>query len=267
MSTDSRLELVDIVDLNFLQNFQDFFANSMNVALQTFKGVEPITTPSNFIDVCTKYNLSSEIGSKMCKSCLQEWVQEVSKFSKPTIFKCHAGFDNFGFPVFVNGTVIATVLGGKLLTSNPDEESFRKIGREIGVDEDEYFEAVKEVRFLNTEKLDAIATALFHVMNSLVSLAYANYILSDHGIGYKFPCNMGLEQWILLNCEHVNSPLTPREFEILKLVVLGKSNSEIAKELCISPHTAKAHVSSIIEKFSVQDRVQVAVKAVREGIL
>lgn len=61
-------------------------------------------------------------------------------------------------------------------------------------------------------------------------------------------------------------PLTEREYEVLKLIVQGESNSEIAEELSISVHTAKAHVGSIIQKMAVNDRVQVAVKAVRNGL-
>lgn len=61
-------------------------------------------------------------------------------------------------------------------------------------------------------------------------------------------------------------PLTEREYEVLKLVIMGKSNTQIAEELMISVHTAKAHVCSILSKMSVDDRVQAAVKAVRQGI-
>lgn len=43
-------------------------------------------------------------------------------------------------------------------------------------------------------------------------------------------------------------PLTEREFEVLKHLVAGKSNTEIAKELIVSVHTAKAHVCSILQK-------------------
>lgn len=67
--------------------------------------------------------------------------------------------------------------------------------------------------------------------------------------------------------EKIGKPLTNREFEVLRLIVLGKSNTEIAKELIVSVHTAKAHVCSILQKMSVEDRVQAAVKAVREGML
>lgn len=64
-----------------------------------------------------------------------------------------------------------------------------------------------------------------------------------------------------------HSNLTKREYEVLKLVVDGKSNSEIAQILCISEHTAKAHVCSIIQKLVVDDRTQAAVKALKEGIV
>lgn len=64
-----------------------------------------------------------------------------------------------------------------------------------------------------------------------------------------------------------HSNLTQREYEVLKLIVDGKSNNEIAKTLIISEHTAKAHVCNIIQKLVVDDRTQVAVKALREGLV
>lgn len=67
--------------------------------------------------------------------------------------------------------------------------------------------------------------------------------------------------------ERCGKPLTQREHEVLRLIALGKTNTEIAQELIVSVHTAKAHVCSILQKMSVEDRVQAAVKAVREGII
>lgn len=67
--------------------------------------------------------------------------------------------------------------------------------------------------------------------------------------------------------DHVKIPLTERECEVLKHLVAGKSNTEIAKELIVSVHTAKAHVCSILQKMCVNDRVQAAVKAVKEGMV
>ena len=67
--------------------------------------------------------------------------------------------------------------------------------------------------------------------------------------------------------DHARIPLTERECEVLKHLVAGKSNTEIAKELIVSVHTAKAHVCSILQKMCVNDRVQAAVKAVKEGMV
>lgn len=64
-----------------------------------------------------------------------------------------------------------------------------------------------------------------------------------------------------------HSNLTEREYEVLKLVVDGKSNNEIAQILTISEHTAKAHVCNIIQKMVVDDRTQAAVKALKEGLV
>ena len=57
--------------------------------------------------------------------------------------------------------------------------------------------------------------------------------------------------------------LTPREKEVLDLLVQGFSNTEIAERLIVSPSTAKAHVCNILNKLSVTDRVQAAVKATK----
>lgn len=78
------------------------------------------------------------------------------------------------------------------------------------------------------------------------------------------------ENTSLQGCGEVSdarAQLTEREFEVLRLLVKGKSNTEIAKELIVSVHTAKAHVCSILQKLCVDDRVQAAVKAIRENII
>jgi DNA-binding NarL/FixJ family response regulator len=64
-----------------------------------------------------------------------------------------------------------------------------------------------------------------------------------------------------------NAELTEREKEVLEKLVDGKSNREIADELCITLHTAKAHVCNILQKLAVDDRTLAAVKAVRDGLI
>lgn len=62
-------------------------------------------------------------------------------------------------------------------------------------------------------------------------------------------------------------PLSDRELEVLKLIVDGKSNQEIGEKLFVTLATVKTHVRSILNKLSVDDRTQAAVKAMRQGLV
>lgn len=61
--------------------------------------------------------------------------------------------------------------------------------------------------------------------------------------------------------------LSVREKEVLRLVVDGKDNAAIAKELFISPYTVKNHISNILLKLHVENRLQAAVCAVRDSLV
>jgi DNA-binding NarL/FixJ family response regulator len=67
--------------------------------------------------------------------------------------------------------------------------------------------------------------------------------------------------------EEVIDELTPREIDILELVVEGKTNKEISSELVISENTVKIHIRNILEKLHLQNRIQAAVYAVRQGLV
>ncbi len=63
------------------------------------------------------------------------------------------------------------------------------------------------------------------------------------------------------------SVLSARELEVIKLIAQGADNAAIGRELSISGHTVKQHVTSIFGKLAVQNRVQAAVCAVRAGLV
>jgi DNA-binding NarL/FixJ family response regulator len=61
--------------------------------------------------------------------------------------------------------------------------------------------------------------------------------------------------------------LTPRELQVLELLARGLDNPQIAQALYLSQHTVKKHVSSILMKLQVENRIQAAVRAVRGGLV
>ena len=65
----------------------------------------------------------------------------------------------------------------------------------------------------------------------------------------------------------IRSELSDREIEVLKLIANGKDNALIAAELHISPKTVKNHISNILMKLQIDNRIQAAVYAVRSGIV
>ena len=65
----------------------------------------------------------------------------------------------------------------------------------------------------------------------------------------------------------IKAELSDREIDVLKLIANGKDNAVIAAELHISPKTVKNHISNILMKLQIDNRIQAAVYAVRSGIV
>ena len=67
--------------------------------------------------------------------------------------------------------------------------------------------------------------------------------------------------------ETIRDLLSDRELEVLRLIANAKDNAEIARELFISPKTVKNHISNILMKLQIENRIQAAVYAVRSGLV
>jgi DNA-binding NarL/FixJ family response regulator len=67
--------------------------------------------------------------------------------------------------------------------------------------------------------------------------------------------------------ETIRAELSEREIQVLKLIANGKDNAMIAAELHISPKTVKNHISNILMKLQIDNRIQAAVYAVRSGLV
>jgi DNA-binding NarL/FixJ family response regulator len=106
-----------------------------------------------------------------------------------------------------------------------------------------------------TELISGIQAAA--VGESLVSPAIASKVLQRVRASSASPHE----------AELIQSELSDREIEVLKLIANGKDNGMIALELHISPKTVKNHISNILMKLQIDNRIQAAVYAVRSGIV
>ena len=70
-----------------------------------------------------------------------------------------------------------------------------------------------------------------------------------------------------LHAQEGHEPLSARELEVLRLIVAGLGNKQIAYSLDIAEPTAKSHVKSILAKLGVADRTQATTEAIRRGIV
>jgi DNA-binding NarL/FixJ family response regulator len=81
-----------------------------------------------------------------------------------------------------------------------------------------------------------------------------------------------LQEFRQMKQNHANPPaapdeLTAREIEILELVVQGATNKQISETFFITENTVKIHLRNILEKLHLQNRIQAAVYAVRQGLV
>lgn len=97
--------------------------------------------------------------------------------------------------------------------------------------------------------------------------AIASIILKNITIQNASKIHANTQTETMPNSDNERLQLTDRELEVLKLLVEGNPNAEIAKKLMVSIHTAKAHVCNILQKLSVDDRTQAAIKALKDGIV
>lgn len=174
-----NIKLTEIIDINFLQKFQDDFATGMGLASVTvdLEG-NPVTKPSSYTRHCLNFTNASDIGKRRCASSHSSAGEEAAKTGKPYIHECHAGLIDFAVPLLINFTQVGTILGGQILMQAPDLDKSRKTASEIGVDPEAYIEAVKDVKMLSRERIEAAANVLSIVGNNLTKAWYDQYKMS-----------------------------------------------------------------------------------------
>lgn len=157
-------------------NISDFF--DMDVLIQiltdwsTATGIgiiavdekgEYMMDPIGQKDFCMKYTRGTKEGLRRCVKCDQEGQG---------VYFCHAGLIDFTADIKIGDHFIGKLVGGQVLPQPPDEEHFRNLAVELGIDPDEYIEALQDITVRTEEEIRASAKLLDEVVNIVVNSQY-----------------------------------------------------------------------------------------------
>lgn len=164
---------MEIRDFTDMEKFEKLMANWAAATGLATVAVDAngkyISECYNFTEFCIKLTRGSKEGCARCEKCDREGKG---------VYECHAGLVDFGIPLIVEGETVGSVIGGQVLPQNPDEEKFRQVAREIGVDEDRYINALHKVNIRTEEAIKASAFLLGDVLNNFINAEYARKVNS-----------------------------------------------------------------------------------------
>lgn len=159
------IKIEEFCDMNKFESIMDSWAKSTGLAtVAVGADGQYISECYNFTDFCIKLTRGSAEGCRRCEKCDREGEG---------VYSCHAGLMDFGIPITLNdGTVLGSVIGGQVLPEEPDEDKFRQVAKEIGVNEDKYIDALRKVKVRSQEQINAAANLLGDVINMYVRTCY-----------------------------------------------------------------------------------------------
>lgn len=158
------MHIRDFFDLNLLNELMKEWSLATGMAtIAVDNEGKYITDEIGFTDFCMKYTRGSSEGMRRCVKCDNE--------CKGTYF-CHAGLMDFSVDIMVGDVYLGKIIGGQVLPGEPDEEKFRQIAKELGINPDEYIAALRKVPVKTEEGIRASAKLLGDVVNMLVNFEY-----------------------------------------------------------------------------------------------
>lgn len=230
-----ELKLSDLIDKEILQRIQDGFSDMSGMAaLTTEANGKPVTLGSHFSDFCMKYTRGSKLGCARCEQCDSRGASLALERGESVVYFCHAGLMDFAAPIMAEDKMVGCFIGGQVLTESPDLAQVRKIAAEIGVDEEEYVEAVEKVTVIEQKKIDSAAKFLHLIADVLSEMAYHKYLVLQANKELERSSNMKSD--FLANMSHeIRTPMN---------AVIGMAEMALREQL---PPMAKNYINQIKE--------------------
>ncbi|WZL73273.1 LuxR family transcriptional regulator [Clostridiaceae bacterium 35-E11] len=213
-----------------IQSFQDSFADLFNISLgiTTLNG-KSITVWSNSSLFC--HYIIKNNGSR-CMKERKSMMEHIVKKKEPILYTCYMGITYFACPIFFQQDMVAICFGGGVCLQEDKDGGNHQIGYSIPV--------------MDQMKLNDMVKMLQNIFNLMNN---------DDSQVVDQNKRDGIEQELFF----LKKKLSRRELEVVKCINIGQTNKEIAEALHISEKTVKAHVSNILKKLNIKDRMQLVI--------
>lgn len=226
----------DILDLDFLQAFLKAFGQAVGVAgLAVDRQGNPISDPINFTSFCMEMNRGCDKGLKRCMKSDALGGSESARTGKPAVYYCENGLMDFAAPIIINGQQMGAILGGQVLTAPPEPDKFRKIAREIGVDEEDYLRQLSKVPILPEQQIKGAADLLYIVAKEISKMGYERHLLG---------------QMIETLSDNINETMATLEELTASASNVTENQMNLTKEIQTVHHVSE-EINGVIESISV----------------
>ena len=174
---DQTLHLTELIEVDTLQRIQDAFSDMTGfAALMADRDGVAVTKGSRFTDFCN-YTRQCDAGCQRCEQCDKMGTEMTGERGEACSYMCHAGLVQFAAPIMAHGEMVGCIIGGQVLTEEPDLVKVRQVAEELGLNPEKYVEAVKRVSVVPQERVDRAARFLYIVSNVLSDMAYKGHLL------------------------------------------------------------------------------------------
>lgn len=165
------MDIRDFVDVRELEALMKDWSDATGLAaIGVDANGEYFTSAINFTEFCMKYTRGCDEGLRRCQKCDAECTGT---------YYCHAGLMDFSRDIIINGEKVGAIIGGQVLPEEPDEDKFRAIADDLGLDPDEYIDALKKVPVRTEASIRAASKLLGDIVNMLATDQYNQKLNSN----------------------------------------------------------------------------------------
>jgi ligand-binding sensor protein/anti-anti-sigma regulatory factor len=217
------MKLTDLVDVEVLQKIQDQLGTATDITAATvdLEG-EPITVHSTPRRICLEVIRSVKEGREGCRQSDLSGGQQAFETRQPAIYRCHAGLVDFAVPIEVEGELVAYMFGGQILTEPPDLEKHHRYALELGLDAEEYLQALEEVPIVPWPRIEAAAHLMYTIANLISDMARQKLAAEEQA------------EAMTTLARELSSPVVPVFEGILVLPLIGSIDTRRAQQIMAS---------------------------------